>query len=131
MILHSAPYFTAIGVLTIVHAWSVVKARWDHDVRLGDGGIEALELKIRVFGNFIEYAPLGLVFLIALEIVQAPIWFVHLCGASLLLGRILHATGLGRTRERSFGRYWGTVLTWASLLVASIGVMVWGAGFAV
>ena len=122
LMLHSAPYFTAIGLLALVHARNVIRQRMTKQISLGDGGDEDLLVKMRVFGNFIEWAPLGLVLLIGLEIVQAPLWYLHLCGGSLLLGRVLHSIGLARVRGQSFGRFWGMVLTITSVFLGSIGV---------
>lgn len=121
--MHTAPYFTAFGLLTIFHSWRVIRLRRKHRVALGDGGVAELARMIRIFGNFTEYVPMGLVLLIALEIVQAPTWFMHLCGITLLLGRILHAMGLQRSdlQPRVVGMY----LTHTSLALASIGVMIW------
>jgi uncharacterized protein len=123
--MHTAPYFTAIGLLTILHAAVIIRLRRKHRVGLGDGGVPELEKAIRIFGNHIEYAPLGLILLIALEFVQAAPWYMHVVGTSLLLGRVLHAHGLRRSRGVSTGRAAGMLLTFASLGLASIGITVY------
>jgi uncharacterized protein len=123
--MHTAPYFTAIGLLTILHAGAIVRLRRKHRVGLGDGGIPELETAIRIFGNHIEYAPLGLILLIALEFVQATPWYMHAVGTSLLLGRVLHAHGLRKSRGVSAGRTAGMILTFASLALASVGITIY------
>lgn len=120
--MHTAPYFTALGLLTIVHAMRVISLRWKHKVSLGDGGIEELNVMIRVFGNHAEYTPIGLVLLAALEFVQAPVWHMHLTGMTLLVGRLLHAYGLPQ-KPVNFGRFAGMILTLTSLAFGSVGVM--------
>jgi uncharacterized membrane protein YecN with MAPEG domain len=120
--MHTAPYFTAFGLLTILHAARVIVLRVRHKVALGDGGIDELERMMRIFGNHAEYVPLGLVFLIALEFVQAPVWYLHLAGGTLLIGRILHAIGLTKARGTSAGRFIGMNLTFLSLLISSVGI---------
>jgi uncharacterized membrane protein YecN with MAPEG domain len=120
--MHSAPYFTGLGLLTVLHAMRVIKFRRANLIPLGDGGRPELEVLMRVFGNHIEYVPLGLILLAALEFVQAPVWYIHLTGFTLLAGRVLHAYGLSRVRGKSFGRLSGMILTFTSLTLGSIGV---------
>jgi uncharacterized membrane protein YecN with MAPEG domain len=107
-----------------MHAIRVILLRRKHKVGIGSGGVPELEQMSRVFGNFIEYAPMGLVLLLALEFVAAPRWFIHLCGMPLLLGRTLHSLGLSRSTLASKERVYGMILTFASLLIASIGVLI-------
>ncbi len=123
--MHTAPYFTAFGLLTILHALRVVQLRMKYKVHLGDGGIPELERMTRVFANFTEYVPIGLVLLIALEIAQSPAWYLHLCGMTLLSGRILHAIGLSQTSSPNSLRTSGMILTLTSLFLASCGVTLW------
>lgn len=123
--MHSAPYFTAFGLLTILHAYRVILLRRKYRVGLGSGGHPELEKMIRVLGNHAEYVPIGLILLIGLEFVQAPTWYLHLCGITLLAGRLLHAYGLSKSEGLSFGRYRGVQLTFLSLFLSSIGVTLW------
>src|SRR4051812_45135889 len=95
--MHTAPYFTALGLLALLNSIRIVGLRRRLKVSLGDGGHLALTLAIRAFGNLMEYAPFGLVFLLALEYVQAPVWYLHLCGGLLLVGRFVHAAAFSRT----------------------------------
>jgi len=121
--MHTAPYFAAFGFLTIFHSWRVIRLRRQHRVSLGDGGVPELARMIRVFGNFSEYVPMGLLLLIALEIAQAPPWYMHLCGATLLAGRLAHAQGLGAGDLKP--RVTGMVLTLLSLAFGSVGAVLW------
>ena len=120
--MHTAPYFTAFGLLYIVNAWRVISLRRKHRVGLGHGDIPDLRRAIRVFGNFTEWVPMGLILLIALEFEQAPFWYQHLMGGSLLLGRIIHSVGLSRSHGASPGRMIGMILTMFSILVGAVGV---------
>ena len=121
--MHTAPYFAAFGLLTILHSWRVIRLRLKHRVAFGTGDVPDLDRMIRVFGNFTEYAPIGLVLLIALEFVQSPFWYLHLCGVTLLLGRTLHAIALGRGKGVGRGRVVGMVLTLTSIALSSLGVL--------
>lgn len=120
--MRTAPYFAALGIITILHAIRVIRLRIKHKVRLGDGGVPELLVAIRVFGNHAEYAPMGLVLLLALEFITAPIWFLHIVGTTLVLGRILHATALPKAKHSL--RVAGMVLTFLSIGLASLGVLV-------
>ena len=120
--MHTAPYFTAFGLLTLLHAIRIIELRRKHRISLGDGNRQDLARLVRVFGNHAEYVPIGLALLIGLEFVQAPVWYMHVCGMTLLAGRILHAIGLTRATQE---RVYGMVLTLVSLLLSSIGVSLW------
>jgi uncharacterized membrane protein YecN with MAPEG domain len=72
-----------------------------------------------VHGNFTEYTPTFLILLLLAELGGATFWFLHLMGASFLLGRVLHAYGLSTVRARSFGRFYGSILSWVPILVLS------------
>ena len=120
--MHTAPYFTAFAFMIVVLALRVVRLRRRHKVSLGDGGVPDLERAMRVFGNCVEYVPIGLILLVCLEFVQAPVWYMHLAGMTLLMGRTLHAMGLGRANGPSAGRVAGMILTFASLLISGIGI---------
>lgn len=119
--MHTAPYFTALGLIAIVNAVRVIRLRQRLGVSLGDGGHDELNRAIRVFGNFAEYVPLGLVLLAALEFVQAPVWYMHVCGALLLMGRLFHAVGiLGKGSMNA--RVVGMVMTFTTLALSAVGV---------
>lgn len=122
--MHTAPYFATLGFLTVYHAIRVIRVRRQFQIGLGDGGNPLLERRIRIFGNHIEFAPLGLILLIGLEFVQAPIWYMHLCGGLLVIGRMLHAMGLEKTNRYSAGRTFGMLMTFGSLILSSIGVLI-------
>ena len=119
--MRTAPYFAALGFLTIVHAIRIIRLRRKHKVSLGDGGVSELNVAIRVFGNHAEYAPFGLVFLLALEYIAAPGWYLHAVGLFLVVGRLLHASALPKAKLQF--RVAGMLLTFLSLGLASIGVL--------
>lgn len=116
--------YTALAALLLVGlSWRVVQARQKSHVSIGDGGDAELTRRIRAQGNTQEYLPLGLLVVLMLELNHAPVWAVHLAGATLILGRLLHAWGLSRSSGVSFGRFTGTVLTWLVLLAGALGLL--------
>jgi len=94
-------------------------------IGIGDGGDGRLSRAIRAQANAIEYVPLLLVMLLIAENNGAVVVFVHACGAGLLLARVLHAIGLSGSAGVSFGRFWGTLLTWTILLALGV-QLIWG-----
>ncbi|HEY9908593.1 MAG TPA: MAPEG family protein [Thermosynechococcaceae cyanobacterium] len=83
-----------------------------------DDGV--LQRTIRAHGNFTEYVPLGLLFLIVLEWMQAASGLLWLLGATLILARIAHAWGLLQTYGPSPGRAIGFFGTWLVYIVGSV-----------
>jgi uncharacterized protein len=111
------------GILTLVYLYlciAIVKLRYKHKVKLGEGDTKELQQAIRAQANFIEYVPLALVLIILLSFTLASDWLIHAAASVLVVARILHAIGLHQTSSSSFGRFWGTVLTWSLLLVLAI-----------
>lgn len=84
-----------------------------------------LQRKVRAHGNFTEYVPLGLLFIVALELMQAP-WLVWLLGATLTIARIIYAWGVIRTYGPSIGRAIGFFGTWFVYIAGSIACIYYG-----
>ena len=112
-------YAAICGVLLILLALNIVRLRRAHRISLGMGEGSALEQPVRVHGNFTEYTPTFLILLLLAELGGAKFWFLHLLGAAFVMGRLLHAYGLSTVRARSFGRFYGSLISWTSILVLS------------
>ena len=120
----AVPHWTLLyaglnALLALYLAFRTSQQRLKGNVIFGEGGYEPLKLAIRAHANNVEYVPLVLVLIALLEIAAQPAWLIHALGASLLTGRVLHAIGLSSTGESSPPRLYGTLLTWAALLVAA------------
>ena len=102
----------------------VVRQRQKHGVVVGDGGVEELIRAIRAQGNAAEYIPAGLAGLAILALAGAPPLILHLAGAALFTGRVLHAVGLTLTLEASRLRSVGMVLTWIAYLFMAVALLV-------
>lgn len=119
------PYVTLLvaglhGLLLLALLWPVVRLRRGRRVGLGDGGDRELLRRIRVHANFIEYVPMLLLLLALLELAGLDARAVGALGIVLFVARLMHAQGLGSSEGVSSGRFWGTLLTWAVLLAASV-----------
>ena len=116
----TALYASLAGLLLLFLSFRVVRWRRKLSVGLGDGGQENLLRAQRTQANFIEYVPIALILLAAAESQGLAGWLLQTAGAILMLARLLHAWGLSQSSGRSFGRYWGTLLTWVVILALSL-----------
>ena len=85
-----------------------------------------LQRKVRAYGNFTEYTPLGLLFVITLESMHAPAGLLWLAGGVLTVGRIAHAWGVIATYGPSPGRAIGFFLTWFIYVVGVSACLYYG-----
>ncbi|MBA3563045.1 MAG: MAPEG family protein [Gammaproteobacteria bacterium] len=110
-------YAALCGILMIALAMRVSLARRRYRVGVGSGGHEPLERTIRVHANFVEFVPLALVLMLLAEMGGVTGWLMHAFGITLIVSRLLHAWGLARAGGESFGRLYGSLGTWALILV--------------
>jgi len=116
-----AIYAALNGLILLFLAVMVVRQRVLTRTDIGDGGHDAMIQVQRAHGNASEYVPIVLILLFTLVQLSAPLWMIHTVGATLTVGRILHAVGLYETKGRSVGRFAGINLTWLALLIAAAG----------
>lgn len=116
----TAFYAALFGLLLISLSARIPIWRRRLRVGIGTGGEEALARLIRVHGNFTEYVPTALLLLLLNEMNGSSNLLLHSAGIALLAGRILHAFGLAASSGLSFGRFWGTAVTWLVILVLSL-----------
>jgi uncharacterized membrane protein YecN with MAPEG domain len=105
--------FLTLSILVILHRLS----------KIGPSGPEgeiALNKSMRVQANFVEYVPLGLILMLCAELQGAPALAVHAMGATLLLGRVLHAIGMARTPQIFSLRSAGILLTLLMLTASAV-----------
>ena len=114
-------YAGLLALLYLALSARVVQMRGKGMPSLGDGGIEALQRRIRGHANFAEYVPLLLLLMGILELGQLPAPWLHAIGATLLVARLLHGYALSFSMYFKFGRFWGTLLTF--VLLAACGVL--------
>jgi uncharacterized membrane protein YecN with MAPEG domain len=107
-------------LLMLILKANVGRVRTKHKVGFGDGGSQPLQRSLRVQGNAVEDVPVVLFGLLGLGALAAPVLLIHGLGASFLVGRILHAVGLGGSSGSSFGRSVGTLITALVMLATAI-----------
>ena len=101
----SAIYASLSAFIIIWLSINVIKNRRRYKVSIGDGGNEQLKIAMAAQSNAIEYIPIVLLLLFALEYNEGNIFLVHLLGLSLIVGRIIHAKGVlsDRLKTRVLG----------------------------
>ncbi|GMU43154.1 MAG: MAPEG family protein [Xanthomonadales bacterium] len=113
-------YAALCALLLLWLAWRVVELRRREKIGIGNGGNHALERRVRIHANAVEYVPIALILLALVEAGGAPAWSVHAAGATLLVARLLHAWGLNGSAGHSIGRFWGVLLSWLAIAGLSL-----------
>ena len=103
----------------VVLSFRVIGRRRAAQVRVGDGSDILLQRRLRVHGNFAEYVPIALVLMLLLELQGKSDIVIHVVGALLIIGRVMHAIGLGREPDLMRCRVLGMVLTFIALIVGA------------
>jgi uncharacterized protein len=116
-------YLAVLALMAVILAVRVVRVRRAERIGLGDGDNRMLNRRIRAHGNFSEYAPFLALLLLALPLVGAREWLVHLVGMTGLVGRILHAAGISRSGGASWPRVSGMILTFAAIATGAVGAL--------
>lgn len=114
-------YAGLLALLVLGLALRVVLRRRRHRVGLGDGANADLSQAMRVHANAIENIPTALLLMLCLELNGAGPLGLHILGSALLVARVIHAWGFSRHEGVSFGRYYGTLVTWLVILCAAAG----------
>ncbi len=120
----TASFAALMALWFVVLSARVSKTRGATKVYLGDGGNAAMSRSMRAQANAAEYMPLMLILLLLNEAQGSPVWWLCSLGTAMLVGRLLHGYAMSFSDDFRFGRFWGTVLTWVSL-VAGAGECLW------
>ena len=116
----TALYASLLTLLFLGLSFNIIRLRRKLRVGVGDNGELILSKAIRVHGNFSEYMPLALILLACYEVSGANTLWLHGLGATLVIGRILHAIGLSKSIGTSSQRFFGMISTFLVLLILAI-----------
>ena len=105
------------GLMLIALSVPISLRRMKLKALAGDAGDEGLRRLIRAQGNFIEYAPMGLILLALVEVGVTSATMLWTIGILLIAGRGLHA--LGMIRGSLAVKAIGMLGTFASLLISA------------
>jgi uncharacterized membrane protein YecN with MAPEG domain len=112
----TAIYASLLALIIIKLSYNVVLFRRKRGVDLGDGGDAEGIRHIRAQQNTLEYIPITLILLAVYEINGGNPYLLHALGLTLVIARIIYPLGLVNKKGKSFGRFYGTALTWLVLL---------------
>ncbi|PLW77036.1 MAPEG family protein [Cohaesibacter celericrescens] len=120
-------YAALLIMLFIVLSFRVIQGRQKYKVALGDGDQQPMRQLMRSHANFSEYTPLFLISLGLVDYNGLPPYAVHGLGSAFLVGRLLHAYGVG-VKERIVDgqlkhikyRQYAMLLTFVTLAINSV-----------
>jgi len=116
-------YAAVLGFVLVALSLRVILVRRSLRVGLGDANHPELLRAIRVHGNFVEYVPTALLLVLFVELGGGGAWLCHALCWALVTGRLLHAFGVSRVQENLVFRQVGMLLTFSTLLVASLAIV--------
>ncbi len=124
--IEAAGLWIGLNALFLIYiSLRVGRVRTRLKIGLGDGGNDEMIRAIRTQGNYVEYAPLALLGLLALAVSGQGTVAIHAIGALFLAARVAHLLGLGAGVWPA-GRFVGTAGTLVTLL-ATAGLLIWRA----
>jgi len=103
------------ALINIALAARCGKVRVASGMSHGDGGHPLLLKRMRAQANFVEYTPLALILILALELTGNGGWLLALSAAVFMLGRVLHAAGMDGDKPNKL-RMFGMLMTLPLLL---------------
>jgi len=109
-----------LGIFIIVISSRCATKRLSSKIEIGTGDDKDLERLMRAQANLTEYAPISLILIGLLEANNTnPIILCVLAG-TFIISRFMHAYGFITTPGKNPGRFYGIILTWLSILAASL-----------
>ena len=118
-----ALYAGLLGLVLSWLTWTVLLWRKRTGIWFGDGGNEALQRAMRGQANFVETVPLTIVMLALMAHLGAPAIALHLFGAALTIGRILHGLHFAAPGRPRWLRGWGATLSLVTTFAVAIGLL--------
>ena len=112
-------YAFALTILLLALSANIIRFRRGNRIPLGDAGDADLIGRIRAQGNFVEYAPMGLVLMVLAELAGTTALWLHMVGICLLAGRLVHAWHMTYAPKKYVLRPVGIVLTFVALGLAA------------
>ncbi|HTQ15586.1 MAG TPA: MAPEG family protein [Rhizomicrobium sp.] len=116
-------YAALNALIMLVLGVLVTRARVVTQTDIGDGGRPEMAGPLRAHANNTEWVPMAMILLWLFCPLGGSGWVMHAMGATLTIGRILHAIGLSRSTGPTPLRFLGMVLTWIAYIIGIVGVL--------
>ena len=124
------PLYAAIfGIMLFVLSIRTIRARRKLQIAIGHADDAVMERAMRIHANFCEYVPIALLLIYLLEVMLGTSYWIHVLGGALLLGRLLHAYGVSRSREDLRFRVTGMLLTFTVIISSAVRILLGYAGW--
>lgn len=118
-------FYAALNALImLVLGMLVVRARVKTRTEIGDGDNPLMVGPLRAHANNTEYVPMAIILMMIMYALGEGAIVLHVVGATLTLGRLLHGFGLSRNVGTSVSRLVGMLSTWLAFILA-IADIVW------
>jgi len=108
----TAVFACILTILVLTLAYRVVVFRRKFRVGFGVGDKEALKQSISAHSNAVENIPLAIILMALLEYAGANQLLLIVIAIAFIVARLIHAYGLSHSTGVSFGRTYGTMLSW-------------------
>ena len=108
----TAVFACILTLLILMLAYRVVVYRRRYRVGYGEGKKDHLKQAISAHSNAIENIPLAILLMALLEYAEVPFILLVIVACLFVLARFIHAYGLSHSIGVSFGRTYGTMLSW-------------------
>ena len=117
-------YAALLGLIGIVLAGMVGRARSRTTISLGEGDNTAIVEANRRHMNWVENVPITLLLLAMVELNGAPKGWLHALGASLLIARLIHPFGIDFGKMNTWQRGAGAGLSFL-VTIACAATLLW------
>jgi len=120
MVSITAFYGGLLGLLLLVLTARVILYRRKNSIAFGDADQPQMTALMRAHGNFTETVPMALILMGLAELNGASAVLLHITGAALLAGRLLHGFGVPAKTTPLRWRTYGMILTLVAMLLAAL-----------
>jgi uncharacterized protein len=122
---------TAAALAGLINLWLGIRigqVRTREKISVGDGGNDALIRRMRAQANFIEFTPIVLILIGAVELAKGPSTLLWIVVVAYMLSRIAHAIGMDGNSKARGGGIMVTMLTMLGLSLYALYVAHFSAG---
>ena len=109
------------SILSILMCWlslNVIKLRWKYKVRYADGDCLELQIARSAQSNAVDYIPITLILLFALEYNGGNFWLLHIIGITFVIARVLHYRSI--LADQLKGRILGMKMTLGVIITLAV-----------
>jgi len=114
-------YASLSALLIVWLSLRVIKVRRKHRISIGDGSEDEMKVAMAAQSNAIEYIPIALLLLFALEYNHGNLFLLHFLGISMIGARFIHARAIqtDNLKARAFAMQ-VTLLTLITLALVNL-----------